>query len=136
MHAATKEAELLEKITRVVEAAGGKVSSRDAHAISGTLTAIKAKWFLGGRQVTDRVTCRLVPDAHEVHLQENAVETSWGFPPPTLTVETSSQYGSRVSQSRTDRAIGGGGRLEFGRFREDVEKVVSESGWKFVFEVG
>lgn len=119
----------------VFPAAGGQVSTRDAHGVSGTLTAIKSKWFLGGRKVTDSVTCRLVPDAHEVHLREAAVETSWGFPPPTFTVETSSQCGSRVSQSRTDAAIGGGGTLEFGRFREDVEKVTNESGWTFVYEV-
>lgn len=136
MHEPIPEAELIEKLAGVVSTAGGTVTAQDAHALHGTLTAIKSKWFLGGRKVTDNLTCRLTPDAHEVHLQEKATETSWGLPPPTFTVETTVQTGTRVTSTRTEKAVWGGGRLEFGRFREDVEKLVIESGWKFVFEVG
>jgi hypothetical protein len=135
MHSPVPEADLLDRISEVVEAAGGTITSREAHALNGTLTAIKAKWFLGGRKVTDRVTCRLVPDAHEVHLKETARETSWGLPPPTFTLETTTRSGSRVTSTRTDKAIGGGGRLEFGKFRDAVDQTTREAGWNFVYEV-
>jgi hypothetical protein len=135
MHEPIAESDLMAKISEVVEAAGGTITSREAHALNGTLTAIKAKWFLGGRKVTDSVTCRLVSDAHEVHLREVATETSWGLPPPTFTVETTTQSGSRVTSTRTDKAIGGGGRLEFGRFRDAVEEASRQAGWSFVYDV-
>jgi hypothetical protein len=135
MHEPIAESELMTKISEVVEAAGGTITSRDAHALNGTLTAITAKWFLGGRKVTDRVTCRLVPDAHEVHLREVATETSWGVPPPTFTLETTTQSGSRVTSTRADKAIGGGGRLEFGKFRDAVDQATQEAGWSFVYDV-
>jgi len=129
------EADLLEKIAGVLKSEGGTITSRDARTVLATLTAIESKWFLGGRKVTDTVTCRLAPEAREVHLRETATETSWGLPPPTFTVETTVQAGSRLSSIRTDKAVEGGGRLEFGRFREDIEKVAKESGWKFVHEL-
>jgi hypothetical protein len=77
MHVQIAESDLLEKIAAAVQAAGGTITSRDAHAVNATLTAIMSKWFLGGRKVTDSVTCRLVPETLEVHLRETAVETSW-----------------------------------------------------------
>lgn len=35
------------------------------------------------------------------------MESSWGLPPPTFTVETTSQFGSRVNTTRTDAGVGG-----------------------------
>ena len=55
--------------------------------------------------------------------------------PPTLTVQTTWQYGTRVNANRVDKSVGGGGRLEFGKFREEVEQAVKDAGWEFVFEV-
>ncbi|MFM8495127.1 MAG: hypothetical protein ACKOEM_06320 [Planctomycetia bacterium] len=63
------------------------------------------------------------------------MESSWGLPPPTFTVETTSQFGSRVNTNRTDTGVGGGGTLEFGKFREDFERAVQDAGWKFVYEI-
>jgi hypothetical protein len=34
-----------------------------------------------------------------------------------------------------DKSVGGGGILEFGKFREEVEQAVKDAGWEFVFEV-
>ena len=107
----------------------------DDHTVTGTLTAIKAKWFLGGRKVTSNFTCSLDPASHEAHFRESAVESTWGMPPPTLTVQTTSQYGTRVNATRVDKSVGGGGILEFGKFREEVEQAVKDAGWEFVFEV-
>mgnify|MGYP006267347415 CR=1 FL=1 len=135
MHAQIAEADLLEKLAAAIQAAGGTIISRDVHAVNATLTAIKSKWLLGGRKVTDSVTCRLVPETQEVHLRETAVETSWGLPPPTLTVETTVQTGSRVTATRADKAVGGGGRMEFGRFRDTVAQATQDAGWAFVYDV-
>lgn len=129
------EADLLEQLARVVKTAGGTVTAQAPHEVNGTLTAIKAKWFLGGRKVTDSVTCRLVPAAHEVRLRERVVETSWGLPPPTFTVETTVQAGTRVASTRTDTAVGGGGRLEFGKFRDAVDQTTRDAGWRVVIDL-
>lgn len=135
MNTPIAENDLLEKIADTVKAAGGTITSREDHVLNGTLTAIKSRWFLGGRKVTDSVTCKLVPEAHEVHIREVAAETSWGLPPPTFTVETTVQSGTRVTSTRTDKAVGGGGRMEFGRFRDAVEQATREAGWSFVYDV-
>ena len=129
------DSDLLEKIAAVVKTEGGSISRQGTHALTGTLTAIQSKWFLGGRKVTDTVTCRLLPEAHEVHLREIAVEASWGLPPPTLTMEKTVQSGSRVTSTRVDQAIGGAGRLEFGRFRDAVAQATRDAGWAFVYDV-
>jgi len=135
MHEPIAEADLLDTIAGVVKTAGGTIARQDSHALTGTLTAIKSKWFLGGRKVIDTVTCRLVPEAHEVHLRETAVESSWGLPPPTFTIETTVQSGARVTSTRTDKASGGGGRLEFGRFRDAVLQTTRDAGWAFVDDI-
>jgi hypothetical protein len=127
--------DLLAKLSDAVKSAGGSVTSQDTHILTGMLTAITSKWFLGGRKVTDTVTCRLVPEAQEVHLREVATETSWGMPPPTFKVEVTSQTGTRVTSTRTDTSVGGGGRLEFGKFREELAKATRDAGWTFVYDV-
>jgi hypothetical protein len=135
MNEPVADADLLERIAAVVKTEGGTISRQESRALIGTLTAIKSKWLLGGRKVTDTVTCRLVPEAHEVHLREVAVETSWGLPPPTFTVKTTVQSGARVTSKRTETAAGGGGRLEFGRFRDAVAEATREAGWAFVYDI-
>ena len=129
------EAELLSRLTSIATSQGGTSSMPDDHTVTGTLTAIKAKWFLGGRKVTSNFTCTLDPASHEAHFRESAVESTWGMPPPTFTVETTSQFGSRVNTTRPDTGVGGGGRLEFGKFREDFERAVHDAGWKFIYDI-
>ena len=130
-----KHAELLARIAAVVTEAGGSVKSSNGSLVEGSVTAITSKWFLGGRKVTNNFRCSLDPESSQVRYRESAVETSWGLPPPTLKVETTSQYGTRVKQTRTDTSLGGGGRLEFGKFREQIEQAAQEIGWGFVNEV-
>ncbi len=129
------QAELLARLSLIASSNGGTCSEPDDHTIKGTLTAIKAKWLLGGRKVTNNFTCTLDPSTHEVRFWESSVETSWGMPPPTFTVQTTTQYGARVKTTRVDQGVGGGGVLEFGKFRESVERVVAEAGWGFVYKV-
>ena len=129
------EAELLKRVSLIASSHGGTSSIPDDHTVTGTLTAIKAKWLLGERKVTNNFTCTLDPASHEAHFQESAVETSWGMPPPTFTVQTTSQYGAPVKATRVDKGVGGGGVLEFGTFRESVERTVKDAGWDFLYEV-
>ena len=129
------QAELLARLSLIASSHGGTSSMPDDHTVKGTLTAIKAKWFLGGRKVTSNFTCTLDADAHEARFHESAIERSWGVPPPTFTVSTTTQYGTRVNQTRVDKGVGGGGRLEFGRFREAVERAVRDAGWDFILTV-
>ena len=129
------QAELLSTLLAVATANTGTAISATDGTVTGTLTAIKAKWILGGRKVTSNFRCTLDPATHEAHFRESAMESSWGLPPPTFTVETTSQFGSRVNTTRQDAGVGGGGRLEFGKFREDFEQAVQNAGWKFIYEI-
>lgn len=129
------QAELFSNLLAVATANTGTALKATDGTMTGTLTAIKARWLLGGRKVTSTFRCTLNPANHEAHFQESAMESSWGLPPPTFTVETTSQCGSRVNTTRTDTGVGGGGRLEFGKFRDDFERAVQDAGWKFVYEM-
>jgi len=129
------QAELLSTLLAVATANNGTAISATDGTVTGTLTAIKAKWILGGRKVTSNFRCTLDPATHEAHFRESAMESSWGLPPPAFTVETTSQFGSRVNTTRKDAGVGGGGRLEFGKFREDFEQAVQNAGWKFIYEI-
>jgi hypothetical protein len=129
------QADLLSKLLAVATANTGTASTVADGTIKGTLTAIRSKWLLGGRKVTSNFRCTLDPANHEAHFRESAIESSWGLPPPTFTIETTSQCGSRVNTTRKDTGVGGGGRLEFGKFREDFERAVQDAGWKFVYEL-
>lgn len=62
-------------------------------------------------------------DKHEV-----VVERSWGIPPPTLTVETTTTSGWKRSGTRTDVSAPGGGQVDYARVREAVEKAVAAEG--------
>ena len=62
---------------------------------------------------------------------ESAVKTSLGLPPLTFTVQTTSQCGARVKENRVDRSVVVGGILEFGKFRENVERTVENAGGEF-----
>lgn len=126
--------ELRSRIVACATARGGSSRTPDDRTVEGTLTAITSQWFLGGRMVKNNFRCHLDAEAGTVRFRETAAESSWGLPPPTLTIQTTSQHGSRVNASRTDKTVGGEGTLEFGRFREDVEKAANDSGWTFVYE--
>ena len=34
-----------------------------------------------------------------------------------------------------NKGVGGGGILEFGKFRESVERTVKDASWEFLYEV-
>lgn len=104
--------------------------------LAGDTEAIRSKWFLGGRKVAYRFACRLDTRAHAVRFREAVVESSWGIPPPTFTVETTTTSGWERSGSRTDLSPGGGGSLDLGPVREALRIATESAGWRFEVEPG
>ena len=102
----------------------------------GEVESIGAKWWLGGRKVNYRMACRLAEAEHTLHFREAVVEKSWGIPPPTLTVEKTTVSGWQRSGERTDVSLGGGGKLDYARVREAVERTAVAAGWTFHLEGG
>ena len=95
---------------------------------------IGAKWWLGGRnKVAYRVSCRPTEQDHTVHFHEAVLERSWGIPPPTLTVETTSVSGWKRSVTLKNVSVGGG-TLDYAKVRNAVEKTIAAAGWKFHLE--
>jgi hypothetical protein len=105
-------------------------------SLIGEKDSIRSKWFLGGRKVSYRMSCRLDEAAHTVLFRESVTEKSWGLPPPTLTVEKTTVKGWQRSGERSDTAVGGGGTLDYGRVREVLGQVASGAGWQFRLEGG
>ncbi len=136
MSDALLRSELAVRLTALATNQGVANAATSGSTISGQHDAIAAKWFLGGRKVTYRFSITLDEGTQQARFRESSSESSWGIPPPAFTVEKSSQRGTRVSQSRTDTGVGGGGTLEYGRLRESVEQAVRDGGWQFVFEAG
>lgn len=87
------QAELLSRLSAILTANNGTAVTATDGTIKGTLTAIKAEWFLGGRKVTSNFTSTLDTASHEAHFRESAVESAWEccrrrflFRPPRNTV--------------------------------------------------
>jgi hypothetical protein len=128
--------ELLADLEKKAEALGLSVHDDAQEGCSGEVESIRAKWWLGGRKVVYRMSCRLTESDHTVHFREAAIERSWGIPPPTLTVETTTTRGWKLDEKRTDVSVGGGGSLNYGQVREAVEKATASAGWNFHLEGG
>lgn len=130
------ERDLIAELQQHTAAAGLKVQTDAQHGLTGEAEKIGAKWWLGGRKVTYRMSCNLTESDHTVHFRESVVERSWGIPPPTLTVETTSVSGWKRSGERHDVSIGGGGALDYAKVRDVVESASAAAGWKFHLEGG
>lgn len=130
------QSEMVGRLVSIADAHGVKVTSTDDRTLSGIREAITSKWFLGGRKVVYRIACQVDGASRTVRFREAATESSWGLPPPTLTVERTTQRGTDVWKSRTDRSVGGGGHLDYGGLRDAVEQAVRGGGWQFTVDVG
>jgi hypothetical protein len=127
-------ADLASTLMNLATATGGTIAKPDDHTVTGHVDAILAKWFLGSRNVTYRFRLTLDEAAHRVRFRESSSEVVWGMPPPTFTVERTSQSGTRVTKQRTDVSLSGGGTLDYGGLRDAVEAATEQAGWEFVFE--
>lgn len=107
------------------------------HEVAGEAEKIGAKWWFGGRKVTYRMSCRMAEPDRTVNFREVVAERSWGIPPPTLTVETTTTSGWKRSGERKDISLGGqGGTLDYASFRDAAERAVKAAGWTFHLEGG
>lgn len=136
MATALNKADMLANLKSQAAALGLRVNDEDGDGLSAKMESIGAKWFLGGRKVSYKASCRLADVEHIVHFRDMVTERSWGIPPPTLSVETTTTKGWERSGSRTDRSVGGGGRIDYARVRDKVKEAVSAAGWQFHLEGG
>lgn len=128
--------DLLAELKKQTAALGLKTHDGANQELAGEAESIGAKWWLGGRKVTYRMSCRPTDADHTLHFREATVERSWGIPPPTLTIEKTTVSGWKRSGERKDISVGGGGTLDYARVRDAVEQAVTAAGWKFHMEGG
>jgi hypothetical protein len=129
--------DLLAELRKQAAILGLTVRDGGALELAGGAESIRAKWWLGGRKVTYRMSCRLAEGERTLHFREAVVERSWGIPPPTLTVEKTTVSGWKRSGERTDVSLGGGGgKLDYARMRAAVERAAVAAGWTFHLEGG
>jgi len=128
--------ELATRLASMAGAHGLTITSSDEHRLAGTREAITAKWFLGGRKVVYRMSAEFDASSRTLRFREAVAESSWGGAPPSFSIETTTQKGSRVSASRTDRGVGGGGHLEYGDLRAAFEEAAGAGGWQMKVEIG
>lgn len=126
--------DLVTELQKLAGTLGLTVQENAQQELTGELESIRAKWWLGGRKVTYRMSCRLSEPDHTVHFREAIIERSWGIPPPTLTVETTTQSGWQRSGKRHDVSPGGGGSLDYAQVRHAVQQAVTAAGWQFHFD--
>jgi len=128
--------DLLAELRKQAAILGVTVRDSGALELAGEVESIGAKWWLGGRKVNYKMACRLAEAERTLHFREAVVERSWGIPPPTLTVEKTTVSGWKRSGERTDVSLGGGGKLDYARVREAVERTAVAAGWTFHLEGG
>lgn len=128
--------ELSATLSKQIAALGLNVREDAQQGLAGEMESIRAKWWFGGRRVAYRMSCRPSESDHTVHFRESVTERSWGIPPPTLTVETTTVSGWKRSGERRDVSVGGGGSLDYARVRDAVETATAAAGWKFHLEGG
>lgn len=104
--------------------------------LKGEIEQIRSKWWFGGRKAVYRMSIRLSDSDRTAFFREAVVESSWGMPPPTVTVETERVSGWERSGTKKETSVGGGGAIDFARFRNAVENAVTEAGWQFRIEGG
>jgi hypothetical protein len=97
--------------------------------------AVVSKWMLGGRKASYRASCMLDEATQVAAFREVLTESSWGVPPPAITIATTSQKGAAVRKSVTVTGPGGG-KVDLGAARDAFERAVTTAGWRFAFESG
>lgn len=127
---------LLADLTSRAAALGLSVRDKGNDGLAGQADSIRAKWFLGGRKLSYRMSCRLAEAEHIVRFREAVSEATWGIPPPTFTVEKTTIKSWERSGERTDRSVGGGGTIDFAQVREELKALVTAAGWQFQLEGG
>lgn len=133
----TKSApQLLSELKDRAASMGLALNSTAASTLAGEVESIRSKWWFGGRKALYRMSIRLDETNHSASFREAVAESSWGLPPPTITVETERVSGWERSGTKKEKSVGGGGEIDFARFRHAVEDIVTQAGWQFRLEGG
>ena len=114
----------------------GLTVHEDGQGLTGEAQPIRSKWWLGARTVNYRMSCRPSAADRTVQFRESVTESSWGLPPPAVTVEKTKVSGWKLSGERTDASPGGGGTIDYAQVRDTVEQAVTAAGWTFHLQGG
>ena len=126
------KSELIAELTKLASQQGLTVHADGASALRGEKEAIKVKWLLGGKKSTYAFSCNLDEAARHVAFRESVTDRSWGLQPPSFQVESYSQSGTTVKSTRVEKAaVGGGGTIELGKWRDACARAVELAGWRF-----
>ena len=134
MPAIATSAELLDSLKGLAIQQGLTLHTADGTRLEGSHEAIKAKWFLGANKSVYSFSCALDDATRTVRFRESILDRSWGLPPPSFKVESYSQSGTKVTSTKTQKGIGGGGNLDFGAWREICAQATVDAGWQFNHE--
>jgi hypothetical protein len=132
---ATKS-EMQLRLTEIAAAQGLSVTPRGQDTFRGERIAIQSKWILGVHKVKQRISCRLSEAERTATFREAVFETTWGFPPPAVVVDTSIVTGRTRSGVLKETSRYGGGELDYAAVREALQQAAVSGGWLFVVEVG
>ena len=125
---------LLAALKAQAKALGLTTIDENAEGFRAEQENILVKWLLGQRKVLYRMSVRLADADHTANYREMVKENSWGLLPPTLTVETTSISGWERSGTHEERSPAGGGKVDYGKVREALKKVIGDAGWTFHLE--
>ncbi|MDO8398250.1 MAG: hypothetical protein Q7T45_10565 [Bradyrhizobium sp.] len=114
----------------------GLTVHEDGQGLTGEAQPIRSKWWLGARTVNYRMSCRPSVADRTVQFRESVTESSWGLPPPTVTVEKTKVSGWKLSGERADASPGGGGAIDYAQVRDAVQQAVTAAGWTFHLQGG
>ncbi|QWG13234.1 hypothetical protein KMZ29_00295 [Bradyrhizobium sediminis] len=128
--------DLLAGLKTRLGALGLSVHEDAKQGLVGEAQPIRSKWWLGARTVTYRMSCRPSEADRTVQFREAVTESSWGLPPPTVTVEKTKVSGWKLSGERSDVSPGGGGTIDYAKVRDAVEQAVAAAGWTFHLQGG
>ncbi len=131
----TPAAALSSQLREIASTSGLSCDVPSPALIRASQDGIVSKWFLGGRKASYRASCALDEATQVVAFREILTESTWGVPPPAITVETTSQKGTTVNKS-VKISGPGGGKVDLGSARAAFERAVTAAGWRFVFESG
>ncbi len=102
--------------------------------LSAEREEILSKWMLGQRSLKLKLELKFDEANRTLVFREIAMEQCRGLPPPTLSVSTTTQSGTKVSENRKDISLGGGGTMEYGKARQWLEQRCASEGWSFVLK--
>lgn len=131
---ADERAALVAAIVAACGTAGLSLAEREGTLV-GEQVHIAVRWILGSRTVRRVVRCEIDAGHGAVRWHERFVERSWGLMPPTLSVERSTISGARLSGTRRDASVAGGGALDYGAVRDAAERCAREAGWTFEVKI-